>query len=192
MQLASVGCLMAEMVTASALAPLLGVTRQAIDRARDAGRLTCFDGKYNVELARIEFARNRQRQRAGKEPAVPPAGAEVGAAASGGGGGADFWDAKTRRETAEASIAELKEAELRGELVRRVVVERELASQLVALRESLEVLADRLAAVMAAETDAAACRNMLRNEHRLALASFAKRIETTTDAPAGEGDDGGA
>lgn len=184
---------MAEMVTASALAPLLGVTRQAIDRARDAGRLTCFDGKYNVELARIEFARNRQRQRAGKEPPVPPAGAEGGAATGGGGGGSEFWDAKTRRETAEASIAELKEAELRGELVRRALVERELASQLVALRESLEVLADRLAAVMAAESDAAVCRNLLRTEHRLALASFAKRIETAADgAPAEEGGDGRA
>ena len=178
---------MAELVTASALAPLLGVTRQAVERARDAGRLTAIDGKYNVELARIEFARNRQRQRASKEPPAPAGADSVPAPSSG--GGSDFWDAKTRREKAEASIAELKEAELRGDLVRRAVVERELASQLVALRESLEVLADRLAAVMAAEADAAVCRNMLRTEHRLALASFAKLIEASS---AGEGGDDGS
>ena len=86
------------------------------------------------------------------------------------------WEAKTRREAAEASIAELKEAELRGELVRKVEVERAIASRLVALRESLEVLADRLSALVAAESDAQACRRMLRDEHRKALATFTEQM----------------
>lgn len=69
-------------------------------------------------------------------------------------------------------MAELKEAELRGELVRRAAVEREMASRLVALRETLEALADRISALVAAESDAQACRRLLRDEHRNALAAF--------------------
>jgi hypothetical protein len=83
-----------------------------------------------------------------------------------------YDEARRRREAAEASMAELKEAELRGELVRRAAVEREMASRLVALRETLEALADRLSALVAAESDAQACRRLLRDEHRNALAAF--------------------
>ena len=74
-------------------------------------------------------------------------------------------------------MAELREAELRGELVRKVEVERALASRLVALRESLEVLADRMGALVAAESDAQVCRRMIRDEHRKALAAFAQQLD---------------
>ena len=87
-------------------------------------------------------------------------------------------------------MAELKEAELRGELVRRAMVDRELAACLVALRESLDVLADRLSAEVAAETDAGKCRLMLRDEHRQALAAFTSRIAEADRAGVQEDADG--
>ena len=64
-------------------------------------------------------------------------------------------------------------------------MEREVAGRLVALRESLEVLADRLAAVLAAETDQQAVRRMLRDEHRAALAAFSRAaVEEVEDGVA--------
>lgn len=167
----------AQLVTGSELARHLGVTPQAVAKARDKGRLSTINGKYDLAVALIQWDKNRERRRNDQPP--PPGDADDRRSGSSGaaGAGADYWDAKTRRETAEASIAELKETELRGDLVRRAVVEREFASRLVALRESLEVLADRLSAQVAAEPDAARCRQLLRDEHRLALAAFAERID---------------
>lgn len=169
---------MPELVSAEAIGALLGVSGQAVRKAHAAGRLSSINGKFDPAVARIQWEANRKRR-----PARPGASSPESAAADGprapspSGEGSDYWDAKTRREAAEASIAELKEAELRGDLVRRDRVERELAARLVALRESFEVLADRLAPVIAAEFDAQACRRMLRDEHRAALGSFTETLE---------------
>ena len=173
----------AQMVTQSELARHLGVSPTAVAKARDAGRITPIGDRYDLQVALIQWDRNRQRRRNDQPKAPAAAGAdERRAEQAPSGAGAEYWDAKTRRETAEASIAELKEAELRGDLVRRAVVEREFASRLVALRESLEVLADRLSAQVAAEADAGRCRQLLREEHRLALAAFVERLELDSTA----------
>ena len=168
---------MPELISAEALAKQLGVSGQAVRKAHAVGRLTSFDGRFDPAVAKIQWDRNRQRRR-NDQPKAPAAdGDDRRPEQAASGAGADYWNAKTRRETAEASIAELKEAELRGDLVRRAVVEREFAARLVALRESLEVLADRLSAQVAAEPDALRCRQLLRDEHRLALSAFAERID---------------
>lgn len=173
----------AQMVTQSELARHLGVSPTAVAKARDAGRITPIGDRYDLQVALIQWDRNRQRRRNDQPKAPAAAGAdERRAEQAPSGAGAEYWDAKTRRETAEASIAELKGAELRGDLVRRAVVEREFASRLVALRESLEVLADRLSAQVAAEADAGRCRQLLREEHRLALAAFVERLELDSTA----------
>lgn len=162
----------AVMVTASELARELGVSPTAVHKARDSGRITAIDGKFDLAVAKIQWEANRQRRRMDQAPA--PKLDRQDDPAKTGEEAADFWISKARREAAEAEIAELKAAELRGELVRKVSVEREIASRLVALRESLEVLADRLSAVMAAESDVQVCRRMLRDEHRAALGAFAQ------------------
>lgn len=182
----------ADLVTASELARELGVSPAAIAKARNSGRLTPIDGKFDLAVARIQWNANRKRaprsQEAGPSPAVAahrsaetPAGVDTAA---------DYWTSKARREAAEAELAELKAAEQRGELVRKVRVERELAGRLVALRESLEALADRLAPVLAAEPNAGACRRLIRDEHRAALAGFTAELSTAVDAE--DGDDGSA
>ncbi len=183
---------MPELISAEALAKQLGVSGQAVRKAHAAGRLTSFDGRFDPAVAKIQWEANRQRRRNDQPKAPAAAGAdERRAEQAPSGAGAEYWDAKTRRETAEASIAELKEAELRGDLVRRAVVEREFASRLVALRESLEVLADRLSAQVAAEADAGRCRQLLRDEHRLALAAFVERIDLDAATEESQEDDDG-
>ena len=181
----------AQMVTQSELARHLGVSPTAVAKARDAGRITPIGDRYDLHVALIQWDRNRQRRR-NDQPKAPAAdGDDRRPEQAASGAGAEYWDAKTRRETAEASIAELKEAELRGDLVRRAVVEREFASRLVALRESLEVLADRLSAQVAAEADAGRCRQLLRDEHRLALAAFVERIDLDAATEESQEDDDG-
>lgn len=144
-----------------------GVHRQSVYEAIRGGRLTAIDGKLDPAVANIQWEANRKRPRSQPDPEPPTDVPE----------GADYWGSKSRREAAEAEIAELKAAELRGDLVRKEQVRREIASKLVALRESLELLADRLGSTMAAESDPAACRKMLRDEHRQALASFVLDLE---------------
>lgn len=157
-------------LTLTQLADRVGVHISTISRAVSAGRVDVGpDGLVDEAGGVAQFNQNRRRRRARRaDPELATLAEPAGVVGS----STAFWDAKTRRETAEASLAELKEAEQRGDLVRRAVVERELAAVLVALRESLEALADRLSALMAAETDAAACRALLRNEHRHALATL--------------------
>lgn len=177
----------AVLVTASELARSLGVSHTAVAKARDQGRLTAIGDRFDLAVAKIQWAANRKRAQPGRAPGATPVQAVAEADPEIVASGSAYWDAKTRREAAEASIAELKEAELRGDLVRRAVVERELASRLVALRESLEVLADRLGSLVAAESDASVCRRLLRDEHRQALAGFAGAIAAAArEAGAGE------
>ena len=154
------------LVTPAEFARTIGVHRQSVYEAIEAGRVTALDGKLDPAVAKIQWEANRKRKRSQPEP-------EPAAPVDGG----DYWGSKARREAAEAEIAELKAAELRGDLVRRAAVEREFAAKLVALRESLEVLAERLSAQVAAESDQAACRRMLRDEHRNALAVFVAPLE---------------
>jgi hypothetical protein len=160
------------LVTPAEFARTVGVHRQSVYEAIRSGRLTALDGKLDTAVAKIQWEANRKRQPVRVEPEAP-----AGEAAE----GSDYWGSKARREAAEAEIAELKAAELRGDLVRRALVERELAAKLVALRESLEVLAERLSAQVAAESDQAVCRRMLRDEHRNALAGFVVALEEVID-----------
>lgn len=82
-------------------------------------------------------------------------------------------EARARREQAMAQMAELDLAHKRGELVSAAEVERALAAKVLAVRESLDTLADRLSPLLAAEVDAAKVYAMLRTEIRQALSQLA-------------------
>ena len=171
------------LISPAQFAASVGVTRQSVHEAIQNGRLSTIEGKLDPAVARIQWETNRKVKRKRAQETINPAQSPLSSALE-----ADpYWSSKARREAAEAELAELKAAELRGDLVRKAVIEREISSRLVALRESLFALADRLAAVLAAQTDPGAVRRMLRDEHHAALASFAARL----DEPELGGDDGG-
>ncbi len=90
----------------------------------------------------------------------------------------DYQASRALREHNEAELSGLRLAELRGELVRVDNVRHALARRAIAFRESLLQIPDRLAAVLAAETDEARVRGQLDGEIRGCLIAL-----TEPDAP---------
>ena len=77
--------------------------------------------------------------------------------------------ARTRREIAEANLAELKLRELRGELVRVAEVKARNSRLLVSLRETFMQFPARVVPMLVATPDAAAMDRVLRDEIATAL-----------------------
>lgn len=80
--------------------------------------------------------------------------------------------ARTRREISEANLAEMRESEMRGELIRLDSVRSALAGIISSTRDSLLQLPARLAPVLAAETDAARVNDLIQTEIHQALAQI--------------------
>ena len=84
--------------------------------------------------------------------------------------------ARTRREIAEANLAELREGELSGELVRREEVDKAAYKAARALRDGLTNCAKRLGATVAVLTTPDECAAAIEQEHRTLLQSWAKTM----------------
>lgn len=83
--------------------------------------------------------------------------------------GEDHQEARTRREIAEANLAEMREAEERGSLIRIDVVKTSLATVFSTLREALLQIPPRLAPLLAANNDPGSVQNALHAEIHQAL-----------------------
>jgi len=77
--------------------------------------------------------------------------------------------ARTRREVAEANLAELREGEARGELIRLTSIKRALSVVVSSTRDALLQIADRLAPSLSAESDVSKVRELLYGEIHAAL-----------------------
>ena len=101
-------------------------------------------------------------------PAVAPAAAPQPEAAA-----TNYHVAKTMREAAEAHIARLKLAEMRGEPIRTDAVRAVMSNIFATTREAVLQMPARLAPLLAAESDPAAVQNLLHAELHAALESLA-------------------
>jgi hypothetical protein len=81
--------------------------------------------------------------------------------------------ARTRREIAEANMAEMEEAKQRRELIRVSAVQAQLATDYATTRDAMLQIAPRLGPLLAAESDPAAVQNMLHAEIHQALMKLA-------------------
>lgn len=169
-----------QLITQAEYARQRGCTEGAVRRAIRDGRIALIDGKIDPVAADAQWQRNT-RVRMGSRPATDTAagGARLPQGA-GRSGGADespddggYWASKSRREAAEADLAELKLAEQRGELVRAADIRAALSKRLAATREALLQLPARLAPVLAAETDQARVHDLLQAELHGALLGVA-------------------
>lgn len=162
-------------LTESGLARELGVSRQAVHELVKRGILSKDkDGLIDVEMAKIALM-NRVRP-SGKTAAAlqdtPPPDADKNAGDQPAAEGTEvtsYHVAKTLREAAEAQIARLKLAEMQGDLIRVDAIKTTLATVFATTRDALLQLPDRLAPLMAAETDATAVHTLLHAEIHQAL-----------------------
>lgn len=186
------GCMAAQLVTSQVLAKEFGVSRQAVEKAAKAGRLTVFDGGlFDIAVARVQWDANRRRRRArpgAKRPDAVEQTAADGAGGSVSGEGSDYWTSKTRRETAEAAIAELKLAELAGTLVLRDEVNRTLFVAARVMRDQMLAIAPRLAASLGPVTDPKLIELRIADEVRVALRAFAQQLRAGGLPDVDEGD----
>jgi phage terminase Nu1 subunit (DNA packaging protein) len=84
--------------------------------------------------------------------------------AFGGVANTDQHGEKTRLITAQANIAEMNDAELRGDLVRVDEVRRAIFTAARGVRNSLQTVADRLAVPISAENDHHEIHNIIEGE----------------------------
>lgn len=172
-----------ELISQADYARRRGVDPTTVRDAIRAGRITTIagpSGKPMIDpaVADIQWQSNTRPRAASRPPAglmtAPAAGDGV---ASGGddkpvGGENDYWVSRARRERAEAETAEIKLAELQGDVIRVAAVRSALASVISATRDSLMQLPARLAPVLAAETSAARIHDALQAEIHQALAQL--------------------
>ena len=80
-----------------------------------------------------------------------------------------YWDARTRREVAEASTAELKLEEMSGNLVKKELVERAAYETGRMLRDMMLSVPGKIADDLAAESDPRSIEMRIREELRKVL-----------------------
>jgi hypothetical protein len=132
---------------------LPGGTRQAVEKAVDAGRIKLIDGKIDPEVADIQWEKNtRKRADIHGEAATveAPETAKPNATAR----EPSWGDAKARTERAVAELKELELAERKGELIDRAGYERATHQTARILRDALvTTLPSKIALELAALTD---------------------------------------
>lgn len=88
----------------------------------------------------------------------------------------DYWAARTRRETSEANISEIKQQELKDSLVSKEAVRRTVHEVFRSLRDSLGVVPRRLSGEVATCTDPEQCIKLIDDELRHVLQSVADEV----------------
>lgn len=172
------------MISQSELGRALGLSKQAISKLKGQGMPV-----HSVAAAQAwrEARQNVAQRKPAPEVVAPAAPAPrapwVDPAAFGGTGpdfpsmGEDRDEARTRREIAEANMAEMDEARLRRELIRVSAVQAQLSTDYATTRDAMLQIPARMAPLLAAEKDPAAVQNLLHAEIHQALMTLAGAAE---------------
>ena len=175
---------MAKQLTQAALAQALDLTEGRVSQLKSQGMPV-----HSVEAA--QEWRQQQQNVAARKPA--PAAVEQAAAhpaehmafavpatqqtfppLAGGFMDEDFQTARTRREIAEANLAELKEAEQQGKVIQVDAVRAAWARRLAGTRDAILQIPIRVAPILAAETSIEQVSILLEAELRQALAELSR------------------
>lgn len=95
----------------------------------------------------------------------------------------DYLESRSRREAAEAALAEIRLSEQRGEVIRLDVVKNVLSVALSMTREALMQIPDRLATTLAADTNPVTVHETLSGEIHDALHAIASASGKLTPTP---------
>lgn len=161
-----------------------GCSEAAVSKAISKKRISLIDGKIDPTVADMQWAMNtRVRAGAGRPPggqaAAPTEQLALVPGADGGQdrpagdaaapGGDDYWRSRSRREAAEAELAEMDLATKRGELIHVKAVELVWSAALASAREHLLQVRARLAPLLAVETETFQIEQLLDLENNKAL-----------------------
>lgn len=164
---------MAKRPNQSALARQLGITPGRVSQLAKAGMPI-----FSVEAARAWRAQHVAPIATGKDQADDPMPGEQAPASGWDDDGdqapAGYLQSRARREAAEASMAEMRERELSGELIRVAAVESVWAAGMAQMREALLQIPSRIGPQLASESDDGAVICMLDAEINAALAALSK------------------
>lgn len=156
-----------------------GVSLAAVQKAIKSGRIaTTADGSIDSDRADADWSaktRPGQKRRAPAPAIVAPVVPFVEPPRSdpGGAGGLDYFRARAIRESYLARLAKIEFEEKSAKLVSRDEVQIAAFTKARTVRDSLLNIPDRLAATLAAETDADNVHQMLTVEIRKALDELA-------------------
>ena len=169
------------LVSLRAYARHRGVSLRAVQKAIQAGRITTTpDGKINIERADAEWERNtspqqravpapvRQSPVVAREPADVPQRTDLS-----GTGSLDYAKARAIREQYLARLAKIEFEERSGKLISRDEVQVAAFNKFRTFRDGMLNIPDRVAAVLAAESDPHKVHEVLTTEIRKALLEFA-------------------
>lgn len=160
---------MAALVSLRAGAKALGIALSTLQHHVKRGNVRLIDGKVDIDVARIQLARNA-------DPEQSMRGRQNGGGEGGDGGSEDrggLWDAKERSERLRAELLEIELAEKRGELVKAEDVRRATANKARIARDALLGLPTRVSAELAAESDPGKVHDRLMAEIRKICAEIA-------------------
>ncbi len=166
-------------VSLRAYAKHRGVTLKAVQKAIQSGRIrTTSDGKIDVDQADADWVRNtgpRQATIATSSPAPRRAqtSAETPRPEPAAAGPLDYARARAVRENYLARLAKIEFEERSGKLVSRDEVQVAAFNKFRTFRDGMLNIPDRVAAVLAAESDPARVHEILAIEIRKALLEFA-------------------
>ena len=166
----------ANIMTQAEYARHRGCSRVSVHKAIEAGRITLIGGKIDATVADLQWSANTRARVTANKPKAPQSSFPGSSALLGEsddqepeGKGQEYWESRSRREAAEAAIAEMKEAEMRGALIRVDAVRSAWAGRATSTRDALLQIPARLAPVLAAETDMERVCGLLEEELRQAL-----------------------
>lgn len=173
------------LLSQSAYAKHRDCTHGAVQKAIKSGRLlralvTCDDGKVRIdpEVADVEWQANTSQVMQRKEPAAPATpkrGAGTAAheppvtAAAGGDDTLSLNESRARRAHFEAQMAELDYREKAGQLIDASVARHAITTYVAQAKKNLQVLPDRLAAVVLSAKNDFEARQLIEKEVRNVL-----------------------
>jgi hypothetical protein len=152
-----------------------GVSAAAVSRAIREGRITVqADGRIDPVAADAQWEANTRKRADPRSQPIEASGVSAGHSQA---GEETYLAARTRREQAEAHLAELRVRQACGELVSAAEVRTEMAVKISALRDRFLNIGARLAPVLAAETDPQRCQIAIDAEVCETLASFCASLD---------------
>lgn len=162
-----------QLVSKAAYARHRGCDEKAVRKAINEGRISLIDGKIDPAVADIQWARNTRARVSQSAQASQlqldqdvdqdVATAKTSSAEPG------YMAFRSRREEADAQIAEMKAAEMRGTMLMRQDVDRAMFEIGREIRDRLAACSKRIGAEVVAAQTAEACEAIVEREHRIVL-----------------------